>query len=148
MNGDLKTAFTQKVVGDYMKDVIETMQVIAKRAKIHVTGEAIKSLAYEVTKEGGGVAGKLSFKEYLRMVDMGVGRAHPLGGLTSMREELQSRNFIGRKQVKDMTRKPKKIYSKTVYGKLTHMQNQLLHGYGDEAIAAIKKEMESSTNQN
>lgn len=142
MNGDLKTTFIQKALAQYMQDVIVTMKIAAARAKVGVTDEAIRSLSYQAMQLGteGGTA-SLSFKEYLRMVDMGAGRGHPLGGLSSMSVTLQASNRTGLVQVKDKVRKPKKIYSKIAYGKLTWLQNQLLYGYTEETIASLKKEM-------
>ncbi len=131
-----------------MQDVINAMTAAAKRAKIGVTGEAIKSLAYDAIQHGsqGGTA-TLTFQQVLRFVDMGVGRGHPLGGLTSTRVSLQSQNKSGLIKVKDNVRKPKKIYSKIAYGKLTWLQNQLLYGYTEETVALLKNEMQNKTNQ-
>lgn len=138
----LKATFVQKSLANYMEDVIATMKIAAARAKVGVTDEAIKSLAYKAFQEGaqGGHA-SLSFKEYLRMVDMGAGRGHPLGGLAATTINLQASNRKGLAQVKDKGRKPKKIYSKIAYGKLTHLQNQLLYGYTEETVAMLKAEM-------
>jgi hypothetical protein len=51
--------------------------------------------------------------------------------------------------VKDKGRKPKKFYSKLVYGKLTWLQNKLLYGYTEETIAMLKKNItQDGTNTN
>ena len=86
----------------------------------------------------------LSFREYLRYVDMGVGKGHPLGGLATMKVTLQASRREGLSLVKDTVRRPKKIYSKAAYGKLTYLQNKLLHGYTEETIAMLKKEMQTN----
>jgi len=118
------------------------MQVAAKRAGIGVTGEGLQSLAYQVAQSGEGAVSKLSFHEYLRMVDMGAGRGHPLGGLKSTLVTLQASNKSGFAQTKDNVRKPKTfLYSKTAYGNLTGLQNELLYGYTEEAIATLKEEL-------
>lgn len=138
----MKDAFIAKALYEYNEDVRNTMRVVAKRANIGITNEGIDSIAYTVAKSGGGAVSKLSFKEYLRMVDMGAGRGHPIGGLVSTLVELQSRNKIGLKQVKDNTRKRKTfLYSKTAYGKLNFLTNKLLYGYTEEAIDALKNEL-------
>jgi hypothetical protein len=126
-----------------MQEVIKGMQQAARRANVGVTDEAIKSLSYDALQQGAGGLANLSFKEYLRMVDMGAGRAHPLGGLTGMRVSLQSRRQEGIAQAKDNVRKPKKVYSKQAYGKLTWLQNKLLHGYTEQTIETLKQEMQN-----
>ena len=142
---DLKATFVQKVLAQYMQDVMATMKVAADRAGVGVTDEAIKSLAYTAVMNGaqGGIA-NLSFQQALRFVDMGAGRGHPLGGLKSTRVTLLAQKKSGLIKVKDNVRKPKKIYSKIAYGKLTWLQNNLLYGYTEEVIEALKKEMQST----
>lgn len=135
-------AFTAKALYEYNEDVRNTMRAIAKRAKIGITNEGIDSIAYSIAQQGNGAVSKMSFKEYLRMVDMGAGRGHPLGGLKSTSVELQSRNKRGLSLVKDNTRKPKTfLYSKTAFGKLNFLTNKLLYGYTEEAIDALKNEL-------
>lgn len=147
MNGDLKLTFIQQSLTKYMEDVIATMKIAAKRLNIGVTNEAINSLAYTAVQQGaeGGIA-KLSFEDVLRFVDMGVGRGHPLGGLKAVRVALQSSKQKGIAQIRDKGRKPKKVYSKIAYGKLTWLENTLLHGYTEETIAMLKQQMQNGTN--
>ena len=141
MNGDLKITFIQQSLAEYMQSVTEGMRIAANRLKIGVTDEGIASLSYNVLQSGEGAAADLSFKEYLRMVDMGVGRGHPLGGLASTRSALESLN---KKTGKKSGRKPKKFYSKTVYGKLSHLQGKLLYGYTEAAVAMLKEQMQAN----
>lgn len=142
MNGDLKLTFVLKCLQDYNEQVIDAFKRSAARQKVGVTGEGILSLAYTAVQQGGGAASSLNFNEYLRMVDMGAGRGHPLGGLRSMKKTLQSKNKTGKVLVKDRMRPPKKIYSKTAYGKLNWLINELLYGYTETTIAVLKEEME------
>lgn len=144
----MKQAFITKALHTFNTRVIATMQVVAKRAGIGVTNEGIQSLAYQVANSGEGAASKLSFHEYLRMVDMGAGRGHPLGGLKSTLVTLQSSNKSGFVQTKDNTRKPKTfLYSKVAYGNLTGLQNELLYGYTEEAITMLKQELANNNQQ-
>ena len=136
--------FQLQCLQEYNESVIATMKIAAKRAGVGVTNDGIESLAYQAAKRGEGAYSNLSFKEYLRMVDMGVGRGHPLGGLTTMKVTLQASHTSGLAQVKDKVRKAKKIYSKVAYGKLTYLQNKLLHGYTEETIAMLKLQMQNS----
>lgn len=148
MYGDLKLTFIQKNLAEYLSMVERTMQSLARKYKVGVTDEAIKSIAYKALQNGTGAKGELSFKNYLRFVDMGVGRGHPLGGLTAMKVVLQSKRQEGLAQVKDKRRKPKKMYSKAAYGNLTWLNNKLLYGFTEETIALLKKELENGTNSN
>lgn len=143
MNGDLKTTFIQVTLAEYMQRVMTAMKIAAARQKVGVSNEGIQSLSYRAMAIGAGGTATLSFKEYLRMVDMGAGRGHPLGGLSSMKAVLQTSKADGYIQVKDKVRKPKKIYSKVAYGNLTWLENQLLYGYTEETIQALKKEMQN-----
>ncbi len=143
MNGDLKQTFILKALTEYNQMVKAQMQGLMRKRKIGVTDEAYNSIAYAAAAQGNGAVSKLSFKEYLRMVDMGAGRGHPLGGLRSMTVELQSRRQSGKVLVKDRVRKPKKVYSKTAYGNLGWLQNQLLYGYTEETIAVLKQELQA-----
>ncbi len=140
---DLKSLFIARALNDYMVETIAAIKIAAQRAKVGVTDEAVKSLAYKVLQETGGGFADLSFQQALRYVDMGVGRGHPLGGLTKVSVALQSRNKVGIAQVRDNIRKPKKIYARIVYGKLTGLQNALLYGFTEETIAQLKAEMQT-----
>lgn len=145
----MKQAFITKALNTFNQRIIDTMRVAFKRAGVGVTNEGVQSLAYQVANSGEGAASKLSFKEYLRMVDMGAGRGHPLGGLKTTLVTLQASNKSGFAQVKDTTRKPKTfLYSKIAYGNLTGLQNELLFGYTEEAIALLKQELGSTTQTN
>ncbi len=138
---DIKKRFMVKALTEYHERVIAAMRRSMASKGVHVTGEAERSLAYQVYEKTAGAEGKLSFAEYLRMVDMGAGRGHPLGGLKAVRIALKASNRTGMAFRKDNTRKPKKVYSKIAYGELSFLQNQLLYGYTEEVIAELKKEL-------
>lgn len=140
---DLKQTFITKCLAEYNQDVIAAMKAHAKRNNIGVTHEAVQSLAYKTFQQGQGAYSNLSFLEYLRMVDMGAGRGHPLGGLKGVTVELQSRRQKGLALVKDNIRKPAKIYSKIAYGKLNHLYGKLMHGYTEETITMLKAELQN-----
>lgn len=144
MYGDLKLSFIQKSLNEYMQKNIVFIERAARAKRVGKTGEGIASLSYKRATQGAGTTATLSFADYLRYVDMGVGRAHPLGGLRKVSVELASRNQVGRKFVKDNIRKPKKIYSKTVYGNLGSLYGTLLYGFTEETIALLKKEIQQN----
>lgn len=133
MNGDLKQTFVAMVLKEYLESVMEGMRQAAVKQKVGITGKGINSLAYNVLNQGNGAVGKLSFEEYLRFVDMGVGKGSPIGGIAEMREKIKTK---GTKR-----RKSKKIYSKTAYGKLSWLQGRLLYGYTEETVAMLKSQI-------
>jgi hypothetical protein len=141
MSEALKLSFINKALVEFNERTIAQMRADAARQKISVTGDGLKSLAYKVYEQTSGGSSTLSFHEYLRMVDMGAGRGHPLGGLRSTLVSLQSQNKVGFAQVKDNVRKPKKFYSKKAYGNLSGLYNRLLYGYTEEVIAQLKQEL-------
>ena len=144
---DLKQAFITKSLAAYHEKLIQTIKHAATRGGIGVTNEGVNSLAYKIATSGSGAVSQLSFKNYLRMVDMGAGRGHPLGGLKKTKVALQSKNKVGFAQVKDNTRKKKTfLYSKPAYGLLTTLANDLLYGYTEEAIAMLKQELQAAAN--
>lgn len=145
---DLKTAFILKALNEYNVRAIAEARAAMKRAHVGVTEEGYNSFAYKAFQRGEGAYSNLSFKEYLRFVDMGAGRGHPLGGLTATTVALQSQKKTGLSLVKDKVRKPKKIYSKIVYGNLGYLYGKLLYGYTQETIDALKNELEQNNINN
>lgn len=145
MYGDLKLTFIQNCLNEYMERVTAAMRLAAQRKRVGVTQEGINSLAYQTLQSGAGAFAQLSFKEYLRMVDMGVGRGHPLGGLTTMKKTLETMSKNGFEQVKDRERKPKKIYSPVVYGNLNYLIGKLSYGFTEETIAMLKQNMNNGS---
>lgn len=139
MNGDLKQTFILKCVQDYLQSVEVALQALIRRKNIGVTDDLVNSIRSRAYQAAAGASGDLLFKEYGRMVDMGAGRGHPLGGLAATKVELKASNTKGLALIKDKVRKPKKWYSPTVYGKLTYLQNKLLYGFTQEAIDQLKQ---------
>jgi hypothetical protein len=136
--------FIMQSVTAYMEDLVPTLRRNMAKMKIGVTNEGINSFAYNVAAQGDGAVGKLSFKEYLRMVDMGAGKGHPLGGLVTMKQTLKTMHLPGIVQKKDMVRKPKKFYSRPVYGKLNYLESKLMFGLTDEVKETLKSQLESN----
>lgn len=139
---DLKQTFILRCLNEYLQRSAKAMAMAMLKMKVGKSGEGLKSITYKALQSGGGAIGSLSFKEYLRMVDMGAGRGHPLGGLMAMKVTLAASNREGFSQVKDRIRKPKKFYSKPAYGELSMLYNSLLYGYTEETIEQLKKEMQ------
>lgn len=142
MYGDLKLTFIEKVLQDYLTDVQAGMAILIRRNKSIKSQQLLNSLDDIISGTAGTQTGELIFKEYGRMIDMGVGRGHPLGGVKATRIALQASNGGGTVlDGKKSTRKRKIIYSRIAYGKLNHLENQLLYGFTQETIELLKKEM-------
>lgn len=142
MYGDLKLTFIENSLRKYLADVRAAMRILIRKNKVGVTEHLIESLADEVVKEAAGATGKLLFDESGRFVDMGVGKAHKLGGLKATRAAFTKKSAAAEPGV----RKPKKIYSRVAYGKLNHLMNELLFGFTEETIAILKNEMHNNKN--
>ena len=106
-------------------------QQFAKR-NIGVTDELIRSLHYEVFQSSAGNDGefRLSFLEYGRMLDMGVGRTGSQSISSNRNKYLKS----GAHKI----RKPKKWYSPTAYGSLNRLIGTLVNGYVEATMGSIK----------
>ncbi len=141
---DIKQTFIQRALQDYMLQVEAGMRQAAVRNKVGITNEGINSLSHKILQLGGGALGQLSFLDYLRFVDMGAGRGHPLGGLKAVEVTLQASRHTGAALVADKIRKPKKIYAKVAYGKLNYLIGKLSFGYTEEVIAQLKEELKTA----
>ena len=126
---------------DYLREVKETMPEAGKNAGMDPNGKGLQSVRYAVSESGDGVVGQIYFHEYLRHVDMGVGRGRPLGSLTTITARPRSAK-AGRVFVKDRTYKPKKIYARIAYGKLNWLEGRLMYGLIDEVVAELKSQIE------
>lgn len=140
MPTDFKLVFIQKVLGEYLSDVQGTMAGQIRRQATD-TGALLQSLHSRMQGSAESPTGELLFHEYGRMLDMGVGRGHPLGGIKKVRVALQASRHVGTAQVKDKTIRRKNIYSRIAYGKLNYLENQLLYGYTEETIKNLKEEL-------
>jgi hypothetical protein len=133
--------FIQQSLESYMQDVQKGMISSSTNKKAIRTRAGVNSLASSAKAGDSKGSASLSFKNYLRFVDMGVGRGHPLGKITRMQTKLKSMSGKHEFQGKDKARSPKKIYSPVAYGKLNHLIGKLAYGFTEEAIATIKNEL-------
>lgn len=139
MQGDLKLAFVRKALEDYSRRVVEAMRRELVRRNIQVTGDLLKSLSYKVYQQSADGNTNIDFAEWGRMVDMGVGRGHPLGGLKATKEVLQAKAGKG-----GMIRTPKKFYSPIAYGNLNGLIGDIAYGFTEETIAQLKQELNNA----
>ena len=130
-----KLDFIFHELSDWAQYVDGKLRAQFSKKNIGVTDELIRSLHYEVFKSSGGNDGefRLSFLEYGRMLDMGVGRAasHSISS---------NRNKYLREGAHKI-RKPKKWYSPTTYGSLNRLIGTLVNGYAEVTLGTIKTSM-------
>lgn len=138
MNGDLKQTFILHVVRESMELMETAVTAAIRKHRIGKTDELVKSVTTKAYASGQGAVGQLIFHEYGRMVDMGVGRKYPLGGIKAVTEELLSSPTTGTALVNNK-RRAKKWYSKAAYGKLDYMETKLMYGFTD----AIREELKN-----
>jgi len=136
----VREAFIEKALLEYMRMTKSDMAQAFRQQNVGETNAALRSIDDKVS----GTTGELSFKEYIRFVDMGVGRGQPLGGLKMMKTTLKSSTQSGYALEKNRGRKAKKVYSKKAYGNLSWLQGKILFGYSEEAIRIIKEELEAA----
>lgn len=137
MDGDLKLTFINKALTDYMKEVSAAMEAAIQKTDAIDTKTLLQSIHYKVYQQTAQGNADLSFAEWGRFVDMGVGKGHPLGGIKNMSKLIERQT--GKRKAKK--RKPKKIYSPIVWGKLNGLYGDLSYGFTEETIASLKKEL-------
>ncbi len=129
---ELKLQFIQEALRDYMTEVISAMRKRIDKFDAKDSLRLLHSISYDVYQQYAEGEGKLSFAEWGRFIDMGVGKSHPLAGIEEMA------GFMGAYSKKDKIRKPKKIYSPVVYGKLNGLIGDLAFGFTEETIHRLK----------
>lgn len=137
MYGDLKLAFINKALTDYMQSVIKRMKSVIIKKDVRFTDELLKSFHFNVFQSNADGNANLNFAEWGRMIDMGVGRGHPLGGIKATSELID----------KAKQRKPVKIYSPIAYGQLNGLIGDLMYGFTEETKSILKKELENGNRQ-
>lgn len=120
----------QLMLGDMVKsinklDLIDSQQLIG-------------NIRFKVDTGSQDYDGRLSFSfpRHGRFQDMGAGRS----STDQMMDEL---SFLGKPR-RSIKRVPRKWYTRNVYGNLNTIINSLMHGYTEEAKAAIKKQLEQT----
>lgn len=107
-----------------------------KKLNIGITDELYSSLQHQVYQKGADIVGiDISFLLRGRFVDMGAGAGYKKGafeGIQSNREKL--------------TRKPKKWYSKTFYGRLNALMGVTGASVSETAVQAIIQPLTSYSN--
>ncbi len=140
---DLKQNFTLRALEEYNDEVINEMQMLMAKKRVGKSGASENSFKSNQKENSTGGTSELIFNESLRYVDMGAGKGNPIGGLKAMSVSLQSSRKTGLAQITNKTRRPKKIYAKVIFGRLTTLQNRLLYGYTEKTIAILKEELEN-----
>ena len=130
---DLKLAFIEQALTKYGADVTSKIKREIQRLKAIDTEDLYKSISFKVTHGGNGHEGRVEiiFKEYGRMVDMGVGKGY--------------KNVKANRRNKYIKRRtPKKIYSPIAYGKINALVKDLQYGFTETVKSELKNQLENS----
>jgi hypothetical protein len=124
-----------KVISDWARYTIERLQKSIDKKHIGVTGSLRYSLLYQLAAlaNGGVESVKLEFNYYGKFLDMGVGRGQKIESVKSNREVY---NLVGG------GRKPKKWFSKTLWGEVAALTELLSVKYGDQGTRMIKESIQ------
>jgi hypothetical protein len=127
---EAKFDFIEDSLNEWASLVDEQLKAAMNRMNISVTNDLYNSILFQVIRATAGHDGRavLSFHEYGRFVDMGTGK----GGRGKAVESLKK----NRKAWEG--RKPKKFYSKTSYGMLNRLIEQLIYGYQVASTETVK----------
>lgn len=124
----------RKVISDWARYTIERLQKSIDRYKIGYTGSLRYSILYQLASLAGSTSGvNLEFNYYGKFVDMGVGRGQKIESIKSNREVY---NLVGG------GRKPKKWFSKTLYGELAALREIMASKYGELGTQILKESIE------
>lgn len=124
-----KIDFIQHELTMWGKAVFERLEKQLQKLNINVTQELLHSLSYKViaaTAAHNGIF-SLTFKEYGRMVDMGVGRGRKIESIKSNGQLLKNKG-----------RKAKKWYSKTTYGMINGLIDRITWNYQEQVAYSTK----------
>ena len=130
---------TLHVLTDWFKRTELVLRREKTRLKVDDTNELDKSLAHKVHQRANDLLeGELEFLVRGRFSDMGAGRA-------SRKIETREGN---RSLIEGKTRKPKKWYSRTFWGRLNDLQGILGYRLMESAIDAVKDPIEQRSRGN
>lgn len=127
----VKFKFIADALSGYGEDVRTAMMREINRLGVKDTEALLNSISYKVTGKDQYSQGEIAiiFREYGRMVDMGVGKGRSLKNT-----QINRRN-------KYVTRKARKIYSPIAYGLLSKLISHLQYGLTDDVIHSIKSQL-------
>jgi hypothetical protein len=132
--------FIYEQLADWGAELEDKLRAQLQSMNIGVTGELLRSLSYQVIQTPGDDSARIeiSFAEWGRMVDMGAGRGHKIGGVEG------ARNAILNKSRKLNGRPAKKFYSKTAYGMLGRLAYRIENNYTEAVIASVVGQLKTT----
>lgn len=133
---NLKLGFIAECLRNYAQNVKQAMAREITRQKAIESGALLKSISYRIYQQNADGNTAISFAEWGRFLDMGVGKGNPLGSPAKTLDIVEARR-----------RKPKKIYSPIAYGHLNQLMGDLSHGFTEETIARLKSELQNQAQQ-
>lgn len=140
--GTIETATAiRNILVEWGESTANKLYFSIEKLEIGRSGHLENSIRFKVTDSNGAFAGRIEFlfKDYGRFVDMGVGRGVPIGSL----KELGRSRFLNKRvktgQLKSYRRGGKKWYSKTAYGNISKLHDQLLGYAADVFVNGVKQ---------
>lgn len=127
---NIQLAFVRQAIDQYNRRVSEELAKSIDRLNAKKTGDLQSSISTKTAEASSRHQGQAQvfFHEYGRMVDMGAGRNVSRKGRKSAKEKRELNKL----------RRPKKFYSRTAYGLLNPLINELQYGLTEEVIANIQ----------
>lgn len=124
-------AFVQQEVEQWSRYLLQRMEAGVRRRGIVASGEFLRSLATTAARQGlQRAAVALSFAGHGRFADMGAGNMYHKGA------------YQGRSREEVLKgRRGNKVYSRTAYGTLSTLMNNLANKYVDEIPELLKQSM-------
>lgn len=116
------TINTSQVVSDWAQYTVQRLQKSLLKKKVGQTGILNNSMIYAIKSMGGQPTSvQIEFSYYGKFVDMGVGRGQKIESVASNRDIV---SLLG------VGRRPKKWFSKTMYGEIAALRKLLGQEYG------------------
>jgi hypothetical protein len=126
--------FISDELENWAEEVETELKKALQRMHIGVSDELFQSIKSQVIRASTTGDGKfmLSFLEYGRMVDIGTGRGGRGKAVENRKKNRQA--WAGRK--------PKKFYSKTAYGMLNRLIENIMYGYQEASAETVKSALQ------
>jgi len=136
LNTEAEEQFIFEMLWQFSVDLEEALVNQAENYKLIDTWELVHSIKKRFHWKPSGTMIQFSFADQGRFQDMGVGRGKSIGKI----EDIDTNNIVWGIKPK-MKRKPKRWYTRTIYGYIYRLTDLLRYGYSEEIQARIKQKL-------
>jgi hypothetical protein len=137
----------EKVVRDFIAIMIKKFREAETKYKVRHTGALFSSFTQSTVKNATGkiISFTITFKKYLRYLDMGVGRGTPIGGKKQLGDSFYiRRNDKG--QLHQYNRTPNThLYSKIKTSQAKALAQVMKKQMGEECIGLVETNLNNLT---